>query len=303
MRGDTPNVSRNAPATAAGSTTRLKSTNQHSRPDRRGELDREPRLADPARPRERHEPRARDGVGQPLEVVVPPEERVGRLGHVRRDLRRLGSRVRRQPRLDRRSCLRNRVRRPRAGDVPEHLRTALDELDTGSGHQFSHDRGHENLVRLGECEQPRRDGDAEPGDVVAAELDLARVERNADLHSEGGQVRPCRERSAQSASRGLEDCEYAVAGRLDPPAAPRGDRLAHDFVVAVQQHAPTGITHARVHRRRTDDVGEQRRRERHATRSRAPARARSRPRRERLRSKRGFLRHRSRARGRPRTAW
>ena len=39
---------------------RLKSTNQHSRSTWRRELDREPRLADPAGPRERHEPRARD---------------------------------------------------------------------------------------------------------------------------------------------------------------------------------------------------------------------------------------------------
>ena len=79
-RGDTPNVSRNA----RGDGGRFDHPAQVDEPALAarlpGELDREPRLADPAGPRERHEPRARDGVGQPFEVVVPPEERVGRLG-------------------------------------------------------------------------------------------------------------------------------------------------------------------------------------------------------------------------------
>ena len=109
--------------------------------------------------------------------------------------------------------------------------------------------------------QPRRDRHAEPGDIVAAGLDLARRARR----------RGCGCRGAASRSRARERARNARAGVSKTASTPSPVDFTHRpchcstaparSVVPVEQRTPARRP-CRVQVGRADDVGEQRRRQR-----------------------------------------
>ena len=221
-------------------------------------LDREPCLADAARPGERDQPRARHGGRDACQIVVASHERIRRLRQVRREPGRRHAPLP-ADRLDVRLRHRDRVGHPRSRDALQHACAPRDEVDAGTADELPHRRGDEDLAGIRQREQARRDRDAETRDIVAACFDLARVHARADADPEFAESLACRERGAQRAGRRLEHGQRAVAGRLDPASLPRLDRGAQHRVVPIEQRAPARVAHAGVHVRGADDVGEKRR--------------------------------------------
>src|SRR5262249_22285012 len=120
------------------------------------------------------------------------------------------------------------------GNALQHLRAAGDEIDAGALGQVAHVFGDEHLTGLGFAEKPGGNRDPETGDVVATRLDLADMRARPDADAERPQLVAGRERGTNRAYGRLEDREYSVAGRLDEPALPRADHIAHDPVVPVE---------------------------------------------------------------------
>ena len=99
-------------------------------------------------------------------------------------------------------------------------------------------RGHDDLPIRGLSQGSRRDMDADPTDVVVADLDLPRVDRRTDLEPDVAQrVGEC-ERATERPGRGVERRQDPVAGGLHEPATEALNLPAGDLVVSIQQATP-----------------------------------------------------------------
>ena len=174
VRGETPRVSRNAAATASLVAHPAEVDEPRVPTLLPCELDGQARLPHAGRTREGDDPRAVDRAPvEPREVVVPADERVGRLRQVPGASARGGAR-RGHGDTPIGFERRDRQHRPGARNALQRVAAPLDELDAGARDQVADAGGHEHLTGLAERDQARRDRDAEPGDVVTPPLDLAR---------------------------------------------------------------------------------------------------------------------------------
>jgi IS30 family transposase len=137
--------------------------------------------------------------------------------------------------------LRDLVEAPRAGDAPELVLAPIVEDQTGSHDEVGHRARRPDRARLREGGNPRRDVDGDAADIVAAELDLARVHAAAHIDSE--------------LPRGVADCacafdrpggtveggEEAVAGGFDLAAAETRELAPYRRVVSIEEVAPAAI--------------------------------------------------------------
>ena len=78
------------------------------------------------------------------------------------------------------------------------MRPTVREREPGADDEVAHGPGHEHAVRLREREHTRGDVDADAGDVVAAPLDLTRVQPGADLQAQLPHALAKGERAADS---------------------------------------------------------------------------------------------------------
>ena len=97
--------------------------------------------------------------------------------------------------------------------------------------------------------------------AVLVHFDLACVHASADGHTDSCERVEQLHTALHGLRRQVEDCQQAVAGALDQPAAVRLDQLTGDAVVALEQLTPTVVADGRRGARRVHDVGEQHRRE------------------------------------------
>src|SRR4029077_3562251 len=76
---------------------------------------------------------------------------------------------------------------PLARDALELVRAEIGEFDTGAGYQWWYRGGHEYLPGSCRGEHARGDVHRDPRDVaVGAQLHLARVQPNRELHAQAG---------------------------------------------------------------------------------------------------------------------
>ena len=116
----------------------------------------------------------------------------------------------------------DRVELPLAGHALELVDAAVVEVDAGAGDEILDGARDEHLARPGLRGDARADVDGDAGDLVVAELALARVQPGADVEAElAHRVARSRARSGSRARRAVEGREEAVAGRVDLAAADR----------------------------------------------------------------------------------
>src|ERR1700758_3645115 len=97
--------------------------------------------------------------------------------------------------------------------------SAVFKLDAGSDHKILHRGRDEHFPRARKRRDARSDVDADPADVVATQLDFARVQSRTDLDSLTLELQAQSHSAADSARRAIEGGEYAIAGVLHKPSS------------------------------------------------------------------------------------
>ena len=115
------------------------------------------------------------------------------------------------------------------------------ELDAGPDHEVLDGRGDQDLAGSGEGADSRRDVDGQAGEIIAADLALARVQTCSQFDPE----RPDGSRDCLGAadrSRGtIEAGDEAVAGRVDLRSPKPSELVTHGLVMRVEERAPTPV--------------------------------------------------------------
>src|SRR5213592_4266135 len=102
-------------------------------------------------------------------------------------------------------CLADRLEElPLARHAAEAHRAEGRERQVRARGELADGSGHDDLARACLRERPRGDVDADPADVVAADLDLAAMDRDPDVQAVAREPAPERERAAQRAGRRVE---------------------------------------------------------------------------------------------------
>src|SRR5262245_6964947 len=133
------------------------------------------------------------------------------------------------------------VEMPSAGNALQLVLASIVELEPRTGDEILHRARHEDLVGLGERGDTLADVHRHASDVVAAKLELARVQSHTDVdpeaagRSDNGVPAPDRARWS------VERRQNPVAGRLHLTAAEHRELLSHGFVVRVQHCLPVLI--------------------------------------------------------------
>ncbi len=103
--------------------------------------------------------------------------------------------------------------------------------------------------------------DGEPADVLVDQLALAGMDARTHLDLKVAEPIADRLGSADRACRAIEHGQGSVAQRLHHPAPLFGHPLSHHPVVTLEQLAPCAVPQLRGALGRTDDVGEEDRRQ------------------------------------------
>ena len=103
------------------------------------------------------------------------------------------------------------------------MRPPVGEVDTRPENEILDRRGDEDAAVLGDRHHARGDVDGKAANRVADELDLARVQADADRHSELAEHLDHASRARDRAGGTVEDRQKSVAGVIDlpPPVGPQ----------------------------------------------------------------------------------
>jgi hypothetical protein len=69
---------------------------------------------------------------------------------------------------------------PLSGDALQVVQAAIRELEPGPVHEFTHGRGHPDVVRRSQGHDPRGSVDSDSADISRGELDFAAVDSGAN---------------------------------------------------------------------------------------------------------------------------
>ena len=111
------------------------------------------------------------------------------------------------------------VQLPAVGDSLQLVQAPVLELDPRSRHQILHCLRNEGLACPGHRRDPRADMDGDAPELVSHDVTLARVETDAEIHSDLVHGPEHRLGALDGRGRGVEGCEKAVAGGVDLAAA------------------------------------------------------------------------------------
>ena len=109
------------------------------------------------------------------------------------------------------------------------------ERDARTGDEVAHRGGHQHFAGTGQGSHARPDVHRDAGQLVANNLDLARMKAATNRDRESSQRVAHRDGAADRPRRPVEGREEPVAGRIDLPSAVAGQDLTHRGVVVLQQ--------------------------------------------------------------------
>src|SRR6202035_2358862 len=108
---------------------------------------------------------------------------------------------------------------------------------------------------------PRTDVDREPGELVAVDLALSRVDAGPDLQAESRHRVDDGTRTTDRARRTVECRQEPVACGVDLTTAEADELAPHGRMVGLEQLAPAAVAELARLLGRPDEVGEENRRE------------------------------------------
>src|SRR6266545_351682 len=146
---------------------------------------------------------------------------------------------------------------PLTGNSAKPNRTERAESEVGARDEVSNGSRDDDLAIAGLTKGPSRDVNADPSDVVVAELDLTGVDRRTDRKPEVAEASIEAEGTSKSPRGRVEGGEDAVPGRLHEAAAEAFDLRARQSVMSIEEPAPSLIAERGCLLGRPDDVGEQ----------------------------------------------
>jgi hypothetical protein len=145
---------------------------------------------------------------------------------------------------------------PRPADALELVATAVLERQPGAVDEVASRARGEDVGGSGEGEKAGGPMHGDAPDVVADDLDLARVDGGPDLEVESRSVVPDGPGTGDRPSRGIEPGKEAVIGRLDLDAGEPVEGATNAIVVSGKQGPPASISEARRDIGRAHDVRE-----------------------------------------------
>ena len=146
---------------------------------------------------------------------------------------------------------------PLTGNSAKPNRAERAESEVGARDEVSNGSCDDDLAIAGLSKGPSRDVNADPSDVVVAELDLTGVDRRTDRKPEVAEASIEAEGTSKSPRRRVEGGEDAVPSRLHEAAAEAFDLSARHSVMSIEEPAPSLIAERGCLRGRPHDVGEQ----------------------------------------------
>src|SRR4029453_15049265 len=132
----------------------------------------------------------------------------------------------------------DRIELPGVGDALEAVGAAVAEGEPGPGDQVLDRPRADDLARPGGRHHPGGDVHGDPADVLAEQLDLARVQPHPDLQAQVAQAGADGGAGPDGPGRPVEGGQEPVAGGLDLAAAEAGQLLAHRLLVVDQETMP-----------------------------------------------------------------
>jgi hypothetical protein len=126
--------------------------------------------------------------------------------------------------------------------------------DVGAHDQIPYGPGGEDLPRTGQRHHSGRDVDRDTADVAVALLNFAGVQPHPELEADAAQLVSERGRTTDPAAWAVEGGQNPITGGLDQLAAELLDQPPGQFVVHVQQLAPTPVAQPAGLLGRADDV-------------------------------------------------
>jgi hypothetical protein len=156
---------------------------------------------------------------------------------------------------------RDTIERPFAGHSPELVGPGARKFDSRASYELTHGAGDEDLIRCGGCLDTSGDMDPHPGDVIAAQLDLTRMDTRSNSQVEFPQdFLDCR-RARNSSSGTIEDREKPVSGPSDEAATKTPKLTIDNMIVLIHEVAPASIAKGGHPLCRIHNVGKQYRRQ------------------------------------------
>ena len=153
------------------------------------------------------------------------------------------------------------VQEPLIRHAFERVGTLVFELQPASGNEILDSRGNEDLGGFGQRRNPSANVHRDPENVIAGELDFSRVTSGSYFEAQRAH-RICNGLgAAHRPRRPIEGCKYSIAGRLDEAAPIPHHFLLRCLMVLGEQISPAGIAKFRRFGGRSDNVGEEYRRE------------------------------------------
>ena len=125
----------------------------------------------------------------------------------------------------------------------EAMRTAILEPKFRTRHKIADRARHQYTVAFRHGCDAGRDVDGDAADILALELDLARMDAAADSTGRRVRRRGDLARASHGTRRAIEGGKEAVAQSLDFSSPKPGDFSSHDVVVPVEKSLPVAISH------------------------------------------------------------
>src|SRR5207253_6803113 len=151
----------------------------------------------------------------------------------------------------------DRVEMPLVRDSLERVHAPVFEGQAGPSHEVLHGARDQNLTWPREGGHPSADVYSDATDVVAGELDLARMHPRPDLQAERQHGLGDGLRAPDGPSRPVEGGEEPIAGGVDLPPSEPFDQGTNSLVMGIEQFSPAAIPQRGRLLRRANDVSEQ----------------------------------------------
>src|SRR6266849_1073561 len=146
---------------------------------------------------------------------------------------------------------------PLAGNALQLGAATIAELDARARDEIAHGRGHDDLAWSSDCSDARAGVHGDPGDLLAHQLALTRVDAGAHVEAElVSHARDDGRRAPDRPRRPVEARHEAVARGVDLDAAVVHELAAHELVMAREELAPPLVAEPHRGLGRAHEIGE-----------------------------------------------
>src|SRR6516165_8877989 len=146
---------------------------------------------------------------------------------------------------------------PGPGYALERLFPPVCELDARASDEVADGAGHKHLSSTGCAGDPLCEVYGDPGNIITAHLDLARVEPDTNFDLQRLHRIPDGACALHRPPRAIERRDEAVPNGVDLPASEALQLAADHGVMGVEERTPCPVPQSGCALRRPHDVGEQ----------------------------------------------